>query len=74
MTNLTNEEVNTDEMNKLYNLRWQIETNYHSLKESLKIETITSSIDNLIKQDIYSQMLVFNLLQAFINEPKENIK
>lgn len=74
MTNLTNEEVNTDEMNKLYNLRWQIETNYHSLKESLKIETITSSIDNLIKQDIYSQMLVFNLLQAFINESEDNIK
>lgn len=31
---------------------WWIETNYHYLKQSLKIETITSSIDNLIKRDI----------------------
>lgn len=74
VTNLTKEEVNTKEMNELYNLRWQIEINYHKLKESLKIETITSSIDNLIKQDIYSQMLVFNILQAFINDSEDNIK
>lgn len=74
ITNLTKEEVNTDEMKELYNLRWQIEINYHALKESLKIEAITSSIDNLIKQDIYSQMLVFNILQAFINDSEDNIK
>lgn len=74
MTNLTKEEVSYEEMNELYELRWGIETNYHYLKESLKIETITSSIDNIIKQDIYSQMFVFNLLQAFVNDSNENIK
>ena len=74
ITNLSKEEVKTEEMNELYHLRWQIEINYHILKESLKIETITSSKDNLIKQDIYSQMLAFNLLQAFINDAEENIE
>lgn len=74
MTNLTEEEVSYKNMNELYQLRWGIETNYHYLKQSLKIETITSSIDNLIKQDIYSQMFVFNLLQSFINDANENIK
>lgn len=74
ITNLTKEEVTTEEMNKLYHLRWQIELNYHVLKESLKIETITSSKDNLIKQDIYSQMLAFNVLQAFINDAEDNIE
>ena len=74
ITNLSKEEVTTEEMNELYHLRWQIEINYHILKESLKIETITSSKDNLIKQDIYSQMLAFNLLQAFINDAEENIE
>lgn len=74
MTNLTQEEVSYEEMNELYQLRWGIETNYHYLKESLKIEAITSSIDNLIKQDIYSQMFVFNLLQAIVNDANENIK
>lgn len=48
-TNLTKEEVTTDEMKELYNLRWQIEINYHLLKESLKIGTITSSKAELIK-------------------------
>lgn len=74
ITNLLKEEVSTEEMNEIYNLRWQIETNYHVLKESLKIELITSSKDNLIRQDIYSQMLAFNLLQAFINDAEKSIE
>lgn len=70
-TNLSQEEISTEEMSELYNLRWQIELNYHLLKESLKIETITSSKEELIKQDIYSQMLAFNLLQAFIDDAQK---
>lgn len=67
-TNLTKEEVSTKEMKELYNYRWQIEINYHLLKESLKIETITSSKEELIKQDIFSQMLAFNLFQSFVED------
>ena len=74
ITNLSKEEVSTEEMKELYNLRWQIELNYHVLKESLKIELITSSKENLIKQDIYSQMVAFNLLQAFINDEQNSIE
>lgn len=70
-SNLSQEEISTEEMSKLYNLRWQIELNYHLLKESLKIETITSSKEELIKQDIYSQMLAFNLLQSFIADAQK---
>lgn len=71
-TNLTSDEVSYDDMKILYNLRWQIELNYHLLKESLKIETITSSKDELIKQDIFSQMLAFNLLQSFISDSQKD--
>lgn len=73
-TNLENKEVSTDEMKELYNLRWQIELNYHLLKESLKIETITSSKDELIKQDIFSQMLAYNLLQSFVEEAQKEFE
>lgn len=73
-TNLTEEEVTLEDMNILYNLRWQIELNYHLLKESLKIETITSSKEELIKQDIYSQMLAFNILQSFITDAENELK
>lgn len=71
LTNLDNKEFSTLEIKELYNLRWQIEINYRHLKTNLKIESITSSKENLIKQDIYSQVLVCNMLQAFINENDE---
>lgn len=73
LTNLSETEVSYKEMGELYNLRWQIEINYHMLKESVKIETITSSKEDLIKQDIYSQMLVFNILQAFAEDARRKI-
>jgi hypothetical protein len=73
LTNLSDTEVSYEEMGELYNLRWQIEINYHMLKESVKIEAITSSKEELIKQDIYSQMLVFNILQAFAEDARSKI-
>lgn len=72
-TNLSKDEFNYEKMFELYKLRWEIELNYHSLKESLKIETITSSNDIIIYQDIYSQMLVYNLIQAFKQDAEKNI-
>lgn len=74
LTNLDAEEFSYEEINYLYNLRWKIETNYKHLKNNLKIECITSSKPILIKQDIYSQVLVANLLQAFINDSDESLK
>lgn len=73
ITNLTEEEFTYDEIAELYNLRWQIEINYKHLKSNLKIECISSGKDTLIKQDIYSQVLVANMLQSFINENDEKI-
>lgn len=73
LTNLDKREFTTNEIKKLYNLRWQIEVNYRHLKNDLKIESITSSKEILIKQDIYSQVLVSNMLRAFINDNDENI-
>ena len=68
LTNLETEKFTSDEIKELYNRCWQIEINYRHLKNDLKIENITSSKEVFIKQDIYSQVLVSNMLQAFINE------
>lgn len=73
LINLEKEKFTTDEIKELYNLRWQIEINYKYLKKNLKIENITSSKEILIRQDIYSQVLISNMLQAFINDNNENI-
>ena len=74
LTNLSKDEFTYDQINELYRLRWKIEVNYKHLKNNLKIECITSGKMQLIKQDIYSQILVANILQAFINDSDENIE
>ncbi len=74
ITNLNRKEFSTEDIKELYNLRWKIELNYRHLKNNLKIECITSSKEILIKQDIYSQVFVANMLQSFINDNDENIK
>ena len=73
ISNLGKQEFTKNELRELYGLRWQIELNYHILKESLKIEAITSSKPELIRQDIYSGMLAFNTLQTFINDSNYKI-
>ena len=58
VTNLEKEKFDYNTIVELYKLRWEIETNYHLLKESLKIEMITSSFKTIIEQDIYSQIMM----------------
>jgi hypothetical protein len=72
-TNLESENFSTEDIIEIYRLRWGIETNYHHLKENMKMTNISSSKEELIKQDIYSQMLVANMLQAIANEVEEEI-
>ena len=73
VTNLEEEKFDYNTIVELYKLRWEIETNYHLLKESLKIEMITSSFKTIIEQDIYSQMLAFNMIKAFANDAQKEI-
>ena len=74
LTNLEQNKFSKEEIKELYNYRWKIEINYKHLKNNLKIECISSSKIILIKQDIFSQILVSNMLQAFINDNDKKIK
>lgn len=74
LTNLETTKFSIEEINELYNLRWKIEINYKHLKNNVKIECISSSKKILIKQDIFSQILVCNILQAFINDSDEKLQ
>ena len=73
MTNLDLKEFTTEDIKKIYRLRWGIETSYHELKESMQVTNISSSKDTIIKQEIYSQMLVYNIVQSICNDLNSQI-
>ena len=68
MTNISYEELTTEDIYTIYGLRWSIETSYHELKESMMITNISSSKDTIIKQEIYSQMTVYNIIRSITND------
>lgn len=70
---LTNLDFTYEEIKELYKLRWSIESTYHQLKENLKIETISSGKEVIVKQEILSQMLVYNIAQSHINVAESKI-
>lgn len=71
---LTNLDFSYEEIKELYNLRWSVESTYHQLKENLKIETISSGKEIIVRQEILSQMLVYNIAQSHINVANSKIK
>ena len=74
MTNLESDIFSTEDINYIYQLRWGIETSYAYLKESMMITNISSSKDCIIKQEIYSQMMVYNIMQSITNDLENDIK
>lgn len=81
LTNLDNNEFNTDDLRELYHLRWNIETSYRTLKSNLKLEDFTGLKPIIILQDIYSSVFIFNMSQDIILQsitqnkiPQENYK
>ena len=73
-TNLEQNKFSIEDLKEIYGLRWGIETLYHTVKESLKIGSISSSKKTIIEQEILSQMLVYNIVQSFCNEAETKIQ
>lgn len=73
MTNLTKDELSTEDIYEIYKLRWGIETHYHELKESMMATNVSSNKDTIIKQEIYAQMIVYNIIRSITNEQEKGI-
>lgn len=71
ITNLTEEEMNIEELKYLYNKRWGIETNYNLLKNVLELENFTGDTDIAIQQDFYATIYICNLASVFISNAQE---
>ena len=61
-------------LKELYNLRMIIETDYDSLKNILETENFTGQRKIIIEQDIYSKILLLNLLLAFKKDVAKEIQ
>lgn len=73
-TNLSDNIFSLEDLDYIYMTRWNSVINYHELKESMKITNISSSKEIIIKQEIYSQMLVYNTIQAIAMDANEEIE
>jgi Transposase DDE domain len=71
ITNLTDDEFDSESLKDLYHLRWNIETSYRTLKSSMKLEEFTGYKPQIIFQDIYMSVLVYNIVQDLILEAEK---
>ena len=62
ITNLS-EEFTGNQIGDLYYQRWEIEKKYHTLKNKLKLESVTGKASIYVYQDFRAQLLVYNMVQ-----------
>ena len=61
ITNLSSSEFNSKEIGELYNMRWGIETSFNYLKNAVNIEMFIGVKENSIKQEFFSNLIVYSL-------------
>jgi len=71
MTNLPKEEVSAEELKECYWLRWGTETSYNRLKNRMHTEEFSGYKPVLVRQDIYADAWIFNLVSLKIKEAEQ---
>lgn len=62
ITNLP-DNFTSQQIQNLYYQRWEIEKKYHTLKNKMKLESVTGKSSIYVYQDFYAQILVYNMMQ-----------
>lgn len=70
ISNLPKEIFKRKDIEKLYLLRWGIETSFNHLKNAINIEEFVGIKENSIKQEFYSVLIKYNLVMLYIDEAK----
>lgn len=70
ITNLDREEFPAEEIKKLYNMRWGIETSFRELKYAVDLNAFHSKKHNSIKQEIYARLLFYNFSERMMRQVK----
>ena len=74
ISNLPLDIFSTDEMKKLYNQRWKIETAYDALKNTMAIEKLTSKKPLTLEQDLHSKIISYNLSEDIVKQANEELQ
>lgn len=69
-TNLDRNEFDSKEIKKLYGMRWDIETSFRELKYTLDLNVFHAKKRDLIKQEIYARMTLYNLCERIVRKIK----
>lgn len=75
ITNLDREVFSIDDIKELYNKRWGVETSFRELKYAIGLNALHSKKRELIQQEIYARILLYNFCQRIIQDikiPKRN--
>lgn len=64
MTNLPKEDFSIDEIRDLYNRRWGIETSFRDIKYAAGMLFFHSRKKDLVLQEIYSKIILYNFSEA----------
>ena len=70
ITNLDRDIFGSDEIKFLYNLRWGIETSFRLIKYALDLNAFHSKKRNLIQQEIYARLILYNFCQRIVQDIK----
>lgn len=64
VTNLSRDEFSKDDIRKLYEMRWGIETSFRELKYAIGMMNFHSKKVDLVKQEIYARTIMYNFCEA----------
>ena len=73
-SNLPFNEFTTLDLKELYNKRWKIETNFDRLKNIIQIENFSGYSEEIIQQDFYANIFMFNYLMAMKLDADQKIQ
>lgn len=74
VTNLDEKEFSTEEIIKMYGLRWGVEKKYNTLKNKMKLECITGTKPVYVYQDFHAQHLTYNIVHDMMKDAQKNIE
>jgi len=71
---LDEQEYDAEDFEDLYKLRWGIEEAYKMLKTRVDVEAFTGKSPEIIRQDLFSKVLLMNLCAAWSSPIEEKVR